>query len=309
MERLGLGVVPVAAAGWTVGDAREVAREAEAAGFDAVLVTEVNNDSLATAAVMGAATSRITVGTWVANIYLRHPYACAHHAATVAAATEGRFVLGLGVSHQPVNGALQVDMGAPAQAVAAYAAAVQAHLRGEGPATHLPQSPAPVPVPVYLAALTSTTVAAAAEVADGLMPLFWSAERVAKSKAWIDRGRAAAPGRPPIDLTLGLPTFVGPDLAAQYDAARANLALFTTFPFFQRLFHLSGFEDEAAQMVAGAGGAALSDRLLDAVGLFGPIERCREQLAAFRAAGVDLPILWPALGVAPAMEVLRLFSD
>jgi hypothetical protein len=60
-------------------------------------------------------------------------------------------------------------------------------------------------------------------------------------------------------------------------------------------------------MEKGAGGAALSDRLLDAVCLLGPMARCREQLAAFRSAGVDLPILVPPIGVDAARAVMRGF--
>ena len=37
----------------------------------------MNNDALATAQLMGNATARIKVGTWIANIYLRHSYTCA----------------------------------------------------------------------------------------------------------------------------------------------------------------------------------------------------------------------------------------
>ncbi len=306
VERLALGTIP--GIGWSVEEIRAVAREAEEAGFDAIFGTEVNNDVLATAAVMGDATTTISVGTWVANIYLRHPYVCAHHAATIAEATGGRFILGLGVSHQPVNNALRIDMGSPVSAVAEYASEVQTHLRGEGAPTHLPQRPAPVAVPVYVAALTSTTVEAAAAIADGIMPLFWSPERVSKSKAWIDRGRAGAPGRAAVEVTLGLPTYLGTDLGSLRDTARANLALFTTFPFFQHLFRVSGFEAEAEQRVDGAGGAALSDRLLDAVALIGPVDRSRERLDAFRAAGVDLPILWPGIGVDSAREVIKAFA-
>ena len=66
VERLGLGTIP--GIGWSVEEIRRVAREAEAAGFDAIFGTEVNNDVLATAAVMGDATTSIRVGTWVANI-------------------------------------------------------------------------------------------------------------------------------------------------------------------------------------------------------------------------------------------------
>jgi len=61
---------------------------------------------MATAQLMGVATRRIQVGTWIANIYERHSYACAQGAALIADATDGRFVLGLGVSHPPVNKAL-----------------------------------------------------------------------------------------------------------------------------------------------------------------------------------------------------------
>ena len=307
MERLGLATIP--GAGWSADQIRQVASEAEAAGFDAVFAAEVNIDVMATAQLMGSATERIQVGTWIANIFLRHPYVCAQGAALIGEATGGRFILGLGVSHQPVNTALGIAMPDPPAAVAAYATAVQGWLRGEGPATHLPQRPAPVPVPIYVSALTSTTVQTAAEVADGIMPLFWSPERVAKSRIWTDRGRAGSPeGRRALDVTLGIPTFLGEDLAALRDAARANLALYTGFPFFQHLFRTSGFEAEAEQMVKGVGGAALSDRLLDAVCLIGPVERCAERLAEFRSAGVDLPILMPPIGVEGAQAVIRAFA-
>ena len=60
-------------------------------------------------------------------------------------------------------------------------------------------------------------------------------------------------------------------------------------------------------MEKGAGGAALSDRLLDAVCLLGPLARCREQLAVFRSSGVDLPILVPPIGLDGARAVMRAF--
>jgi alkanesulfonate monooxygenase SsuD/methylene tetrahydromethanopterin reductase-like flavin-dependent oxidoreductase (luciferase family) len=284
-----------------------IAREAEAAGFDAIFAAEVNNDVMATAQLMGAATKRINVGTWVANIYLRHSYVCAQGAALIGDATDGRFVLGLGVSHGPVNSALGIDMGAPPEVLRRYVTAVRNWLNGEGPATHLPQRPSPKPVPVYVAAVTSRTVELASELADGIMPFLWSAERVKKAKTWIDRGRAKASGLGRVDVTLGIPTYIGDDVDAMREVARQNLGLFTTLPFFQRLFRASGFAAEAAEMEKGAGGAALSDPLLDAVCLIGPMERCREQLAAFRSAGVDLPILMPPIGVDGAKAVISAF--
>ncbi|HME26779.1 MAG TPA: LLM class flavin-dependent oxidoreductase [Acetobacteraceae bacterium] len=306
-ERLGLAILP--GIGWRASEIEGIARETEAAGFEAIFNAEVNNDGLATAQLMGAVTSRIKVGTWIASIYLRHPYLCAQGAALIADATGGRMILGLGVSHQPVNATLGVDMGSPLTALQRYVSEVQSWLRGEGPATHLPQHPAPCPVPVYVAALTSKAVELAAAVADGVMPVFWPATRVAQSKAWIARGRAKVPGHSKLDITLGLPTFVGDDLEAMRAIARQNLGLYTTFPYYQRLFRLSGFVEEAAKAEQGLANDALSDRLLDAVCLIGSMERCREQLAAFRAAGVNLPILYPPIGVEGARSVIRAFRQ
>lgn len=104
-----------------------------------------------------------------------------------------------------------------------YVTVVRGWLRGEGPATHLPQRPAAYPVPLYVAAMTSPAVELGGELADGIMPLFWSPERVAQSRAWAERGRAKSSGLGPLDVTLGIPTFVGNDLAALREAARQNL--------------------------------------------------------------------------------------
>src|SRR5271169_6976029 len=229
-ERLGLGIIP--GAGLRAAEIRAVAREAEEGGFHAIFTTEVNNDSLATAQLMGEATRQIKVGTWISSIHMRHSYACAKAASLIADATGGRMILGLGVSHQPVNAALGVDMPSPTVALRRYTTEVAGWLRGEGPATHLPQEPAPVPVPIYLAAMTSPMVELAGELADGVMPFMWSAARITRGKAWAARGRAKAPTRGPLDMAHGIPTFVGDDIEEMRNAARANLALFTTFPFY-----------------------------------------------------------------------------
>jgi alkanesulfonate monooxygenase SsuD/methylene tetrahydromethanopterin reductase-like flavin-dependent oxidoreductase (luciferase family) len=258
---------------------------------------------------MGEATRWIKVGTWVTSIHMRHSYACAKAAALIADATGGRMILGLGMSHQPVNAALGADMPSPTTALRRYTTEVAGWLRGEGPTTHLPQTAAAVPVPIYLAAMTSPNVELAGELADGVMPFMWSAARVSQSKAWAARGRAKAPGRAPLDVAVGIPTFIGDDIEEMRNAARANLALFTTFPFYQRMFRVSGSAEEATKAEQGAGGDSLSNRLLDAVCLIGPILRCREQLAAFRASGVDLPILSPPIGVDGARELIRAFRQ
>ena len=114
-ERLGIGIIP--GVGWRASEIRAVAQEAEDAGFDAIFTTEVNNDALATAQLMGEGTRQIKVGTWIVSIHMRHSYACAKAAGLIADATGGRMVLGLGVSHQPVNAALGAEMPSPIAAL------------------------------------------------------------------------------------------------------------------------------------------------------------------------------------------------
>ena len=306
-ERLGLGLIP--GTGWRAEEIKAVAREAEEAGFETVFSAEANHDALATAQLMGEATRHIKVGTWVANIYLRHSYICAKSAALIADATGGRVVLGLGLSHQSVNRALGIEMPSPALALRNYAVEVASWLRGEGPITHLPQQPSHYPVPIYLAALTSQGVELAGEIANGVMPVLWSPERVARSKRWADRGRLKSGKTEKLDLTLGIPTYIGDDTDALRSAARMNLGLFTTLLFFQRLLRASGFVAEAEKAEQGLGGDSLSDRVLDAVCLIGPVSYCRERLAAYRAAGLDLPILWPPTGADEAKMVIRAFRQ
>ena len=197
-ERLAIGIIP--GTGWRASEIQDIARAAEESGFEAIFCTEVNNDSIATAQLMGVSTRQIKVGTWVADIYLRVPYLCAKAAILAADSTEGRFILGLGVSHQPVNRALGIDMPDPVGALRKYTVEVASWLRGDGPATHLPQQPSPYPVPIYLAALTSQNVELAGEIADGVMPLWWSVERVARSRRWIERGRAKSGGSGKFEL-------------------------------------------------------------------------------------------------------------
>ena len=77
----------------------ELARGAEAAGFDRVWTTEFpDRDGLIRATVVGLATERIGVGTGIAYSFSRHPLALAAAALDVQEAIGGRFTLGLGTA-------------------------------------------------------------------------------------------------------------------------------------------------------------------------------------------------------------------
>ena len=82
-------------------DLIQLARELEEGGFEGIDVPEATNDALLDCYGIAAATKRVNIGTWIVNIYLRDPLLCAAATATVQEAANGRFILGLGVSHRP----------------------------------------------------------------------------------------------------------------------------------------------------------------------------------------------------------------
>src|SRR5438874_12092803 len=74
-------------------------RRAEAAGYDDLWSAESTGYDGFTPLALGAAwTERMRLGTGVVNPYTRGPALLAQHAAALAEASRGRFVLGLGSS-------------------------------------------------------------------------------------------------------------------------------------------------------------------------------------------------------------------
>src|SRR5437588_12792207 len=81
----------------------ELAREAEAVGFESVWVAETARSAFTQAAVACAVTSRIRVGTDIALAFPRSPTLTAMSARDLAELSDGRFVLGLGTQVKRVN--------------------------------------------------------------------------------------------------------------------------------------------------------------------------------------------------------------
>jgi alkanesulfonate monooxygenase SsuD/methylene tetrahydromethanopterin reductase-like flavin-dependent oxidoreductase (luciferase family) len=289
-ERLGLALLP-GALGSSPDCLLSLACEAEEAGFDAVFVPEAGADALALAQLLLDATRRTTVGTWIANIYLRHPVVCAAAAALFGNRSGGRFLLGLGVGHRPLNEALDIAALHPIRDMRRYVRHVRATLRDEGPAPLA--YPATHPVPIYLAALGLAMVECAGEIADGLLCHLCPLEHVAAVRHAIRWGADRAKRRNVPELALGLPTFLAEDLDPARAAAREQLAAYAGLAAYRQLFREASFQAEAEAMERGDVLRGLTDRLLDAVCLLGPPAACRDRLVALREAGVTLPILLP----------------
>lgn len=294
--------------GCSVSDLRALAREAEAGGFEAIFSPEVPPyNGLSNAQVFAEATTKIKVGTWIANIYMRQPVMAAATAMTIQEISGGRMVLGLGVSHKPVNDRYEIVMGDPVEKMRGYVNAVKSFMDGTAPALTLKRE---VPkVPVYIAGLTKGAAKLAGEVADGIMPYMSTPEYIKKLAGYVAEGAKAA-GRDPsdIDITLGIPSVVSDDLELARKAGKRGLSGYLRFPFYQRLMTNNGFGDVIEKIKGGTDPAEVfSDEMLDAVALVGPAERCRERLEAYRKAGVSLPIIVPnAAGKQSNVDVMKI---
>src|SRR5215472_3222214 len=105
-----------------------VARTAELAGFSAVFVAEGHGDALALCHPVAAATRQVRVGTAIANAALRPPVLAAKTAAQLDHASDGRFVLGVGVANSVMNARFGVAAHPPLPMIEEYAAVVRAVL-------------------------------------------------------------------------------------------------------------------------------------------------------------------------------------
>ena len=87
----------------SIGEAVERARQAEAAGVDAVYGIEGLGDVFVPMAAIAAATTTIGIGTYVANAYARTPQAAAMAARDIDELSGGRFTFGVGAGNRHVN--------------------------------------------------------------------------------------------------------------------------------------------------------------------------------------------------------------
>jgi 5,10-methylenetetrahydromethanopterin reductase len=286
-------------------------RDAELAGFSAVFVAEGHGDALALCHPVAAATSRVRVGTAITNAALRPPVLTAKTAAQLDHATEGRFILGLGVANTVMNTRFGISPFAPLPMIEEYVGVVRAVLSGrragfEGQVFRtgmvpLDSPPVRADLPVYLAALGPRMLELAGRIADGVILNLMTPEQAADA-AVIVRDAARAAGRDPasVEVVCVVHTCLSDDRAAARAAARAVVPRYVLHPAAPRLFgELDGgpsLQGVRERVLAGdRAGAAdqVPQAAADGFVAHGSADACLARLAEYRAAGVDLPVLFP----------------
>lgn len=255
------------------------ARRVEELGFAALWVPEtVGREPFALLGMLAHATSRMALGTSIVNVWGRDPQATRMAAMTLAEASSGRFVLGLGVSHPHLAEKLrghrfERPLAFLREYLAAYRAAVY-----RGPLPEAWSEP-----PVLVAALRERMTELAATDADGAFAYLVIPRRVAWMRQRLD---AAAPGGRAL-LAVPLPAVLGDhDDPTCRAAARAYLKPYLRTPTYHASWQLQGFAPEDWE-------APGSDRLVDAMVAIGSAEAIRARVEELLDAGADHVALIP----------------
>ena len=245
--------------------AREAVRALEALGYGAVWFPEsLGREALTNAGVLLAGSGRIVVATGIANIYARDAVATANAQKTLCEAYPGRFLLGLGVSHAPSVEQIRGHRYGPPVAV------MRAHLDAMDRAPFRSVAPAAEPERV-LAALGPKMLALAAERAAGAHTYFVPPEHTARARTILGRGRL---------LAVEQAVVLEQDGAAARAIARSHTSVYVKLANYARNLRRLGFDERD---LAGGG----SDRLVDAIVVWGALDAVVGRVRAHEAAGAD----------------------
>jgi F420-dependent oxidoreductase-like protein len=247
-----------------------LARVAEDAGFDSLWASELYSFDVFTSLThLALATTRIRIGTNVANVYARTPAMLASTAASLDQISAGRLILGIGVSGpQVVEGWHGVPYADPLWRTTETIRVVRAVLQREklrltvngrpapaGQGLRLINPPLRADVPIYVAAIGPRNVELAAAEGDGWLPIFYSTECArAVFDPSLEAGfaRSGRTGRGFGVLPL-VPTFVG-DRRTGLDLVRWFAGFYIggmgsrRVNFYNRLAARYGYEEEAVRI-------------------------------------------------------------
>jgi probable F420-dependent oxidoreductase len=284
-------------AGVALADHAELLRRAEAAGWDDLWTGETNGSDGFTPLVLAAAhTERMRLGTGIVNPFTRGPAVLAQHAAALADASRGRFVLGLGSSSNVIverwNG---VVFEKPLSKVREAVQALRPVLAGErGPGGFRLESAPNYEIPIVIAALRGRMLALAAELGDGAFTNFLPLSGTSQV--------AAAFGAPDKELVCRF--FCVPQPEAEGMAtAKFLFAAYATVPVYTEFFRWLGWSERLDPMVQAWHGGdrakaleLVPEELVREIFVFGSPDEMRERLGRFAQGGVSTFVLTPLCG-------------
>jgi F420-dependent oxidoreductase-like protein len=306
-----------------------MAQEAENLGYDSVWIAESwGNDCFTPLAWIGAHTSKIRLGTAVAQLSARTPTACAMATLALDHLSGGRMILGLGVSGpQVVEGWYGQPYAKPVTRTREYVEIIRKVLAREAPVTNdgefypLPYTgagswgmgkplkpithPLRADVPIYIGAEGPKNVTQTAEIADGWLPLYYSPYR---QEVYADQLANAKPG---FEIAPTMLININDNLDEALYPVKAMLGFYiggmgsAKRNFHKELMARMGFPEEAEKIqelfFEGKRDEAIAvvpDQFADEISLCGPEARIKERLVDWENSPVtsllvngDIPTL------------------
>jgi F420-dependent oxidoreductase-like protein len=298
--------------------------EAERLGFDSVWTAEAyGSDAVSSAAWVLARTTRIKVGTAIMQMPARTPACTAGTAISLSQLSGGRFLLGLGPSGpQVVEGWHGVPYGKPLTRTKEYISIIRKIIAREAPVEHqgehyqipytgegstglgkaLKSIVYPDPdLQIYTASISPNGLRCAAEVADGVIPVWMNPDRFDLFEKPLQEGFAKAGGGKSLDafdIAPFLTMVMGDDLDQCRMPVKGMLSLYVGGMgakgknFYNDYAKRLGYEEAAEKIqdlyLAGSkleAMAAVPDELVDQVALVGPRDRIADRLTAWKEAG------------------------
>jgi probable F420-dependent oxidoreductase len=285
-------------AGVPLAEHEPLVRRAEAAGYDDLWTGETNGaDGFTPLALAAAWTSRMRLGTGVVNPYTRGPAVLAQHAAALADASGGRFVLGLGASSNViVERWNQVPFEKPLSRLRETVPVLREVLAGgRGPGGFKLETPPAGPVSIVLAALRDRMLRLGGEVADGSFTNFLPLSATEHVVSRVREGEAAA-GRGETEMICRFFCIPGDGI----DTARFMFAAYATVPVYEAFFRGLGWSDAIDPMVRAwregdrkAALAAVPEELVREIFVFGDGPAMKARLGEYAARGITTLVLSP----------------
>jgi F420-dependent oxidoreductase-like protein len=292
--RIGIGIGEISNERSGIDGILAQAQRAEREGFASGWFANIFGvDAITMAALCGRVTERLELGTAVVPTFPRHPVAMAQQALTAQAACEGRFALGIGLSHQVV---IEMMFGLSyaksyshmREYLSVLAPLIRAgsvsYAGGEYRVNANMTVPGATPCPILVAALAPKMLALAGAVADGTVTWMTGPKTVRDHIIPRIGDAAAAAGRPAPRVVVGLPVAVTSDVAAARETAGRLFQVYGGLPSYRAMLDREGVDGPAD------------------VAMIGDESAVGEQIAALRSLGATdfLAAPFPVGADAPA---------
>ena len=255
--KIGVGV-----GGRTLDEAVEQAKRAKEAGFTTLSVSNIfGHDAMTLCAVVGREVDGVELVTAVVPTYLRHPFSMAQQAMSTHDACDGRFTLGIGLSHQIViETMLGLSFDKPARHMREYLAVLLPLLR-EGRVSHsgevynvnatLERARDDAPA-VLIAAMAPVMLKLAGSVADGTSLWMTGPNTIKTHVAPRINEAAEQAGKATPRIAAALPVCVTDDAAKAREAGAKAFAVYGTLPSYRAMLDKEGADTPGDVAIVGS---------------------------------------------------------